>query len=89
MNVEIQGNKPELALEVGDIIQYETTSHRFHPFYIVCHIEDSGYFVMSLTGEKTKARFYKTLRQLLIRQKDIKRIYSHKQWKLTLEEVTG
>ncbi|HFK1435060.1 TPA: hypothetical protein ACGXNJ_005214 [Bacillus cereus] len=74
-------------VNVGDIIKYEETSRRTHGFYMICHSEQEGYFVMSLTGEKGKLRFYNTMDCLLNHQSNIEKIYSKEEWELQLSKL--
>lgn len=86
MKVVIEGMKSREP-QVGDIIQYENTTHREHPFYIICSCQDLGFFVMSLTGKKTKMRSYSTIRGLMSIQKDVKKVYSREEWQLKLAAI--
>lgn len=92
MNIKVD-NKQKLTIKVGDIIEYESTERpsqyskatkRSHPFYMVCHCKEDGYFVMSLTGGKDRLRFYRTLELLLESQNRVANIYSQDEWEMRL-----
>ncbi|PGO60611.1 hypothetical protein [Priestia megaterium] len=80
----------ERKIEVGDIIEFEHTKSRRgreHGFYMISHSEHEGYFLISLTGQKTRLKFYNSLTQLLNNQNEFKNIYSKHDWKINLTHV--
>ncbi|MED3976135.1 hypothetical protein P4639_22315 [Priestia megaterium] len=85
MNLSV-ASKEEYKIQVGDIIEYEQSSHRSHPYYMVCRSEEEGYFVMSLTGTKGKLRYYKSLMLLQHRLRGVSKIYSKDEWQLKLAQ---
>ncbi|PEF30348.1 hypothetical protein CON39_11795 [Bacillus thuringiensis] len=87
MNITVWKTSKQLKVEVGDIIKYEETSRRSHSFYMICYARCSGYFVMSLTGEKSRMRFYGSIDKLLNSQSNIEKIYSKKEWEMRLEQI--
>ncbi|MGP0689766.1 hypothetical protein ACW5UC_24790 [Priestia aryabhattai] len=86
MNVTISG-KDKHSIKVGDIIEYESSSHRTHPFYMVCESEKDGFFVMSLTGTKGRMKYYSSLKYLQFNLKGVKEVYSQKEWQLKLDKI--
>jgi len=85
VNVKVVGRNN--VIKVGDIIEYEKSSHRPHPFYMVCESEADGFFVMSLTGKKGQMKFYSSLRYLQACLRGVKEIYSSKEWQLKIDRT--
>lgn len=86
MNVTISG-RDKNSIKVGDIIEYESSSHRPHPFYMVCQSEAEGFFVMSLTGTKGRMKYYSSLKYLRACLRGVKEIYSQQEWQLKLDKI--
>jgi hypothetical protein len=85
MDVKVVGR--DKTIRVGDILEYEKSSHRPHPFYMVCESEAEGFFVMSLTGKKGRMKFYNSLRYLQASLRGVKEIYSSKEWQLKIDKT--
>lgn len=87
MNITVGRVNQERKIEVGDIIKYSETTRRSHSFYMICYARCSGYFVMSLTGEKSRMRFYGSIDELLDSQSNIEKIYSKSEWEMNLLKI--
>ncbi|MET3505486.1 hypothetical protein [Halalkalibacter oceani] len=79
MNVTVDNSKLN-NIKVGDIIQFGSGGHREHNFYMVCHSQLEGYFMLSLTGKKTQLRFYETMEDMLKRRNNIIEVFSQKDY---------
>jgi hypothetical protein len=88
MDVKVEHSQ---TVNVGDIIEYSgegrRDGNREHPFYLVSHAKNEGFFVISLTGKKDKIRFYGTIGGLMAHQKNIVKIYSQKEWTLKIAKI--
>ncbi|MFS0657486.1 hypothetical protein AB1L07_02510 [Niallia alba] len=85
MNVVVEnGNK---SLQAGDVIEYNKLANRKHLFYMICQSEKEGWFVMSLTGTKGRMKFYTSVVDLMNHQKDIKKVYSQKEWNVVISKL--
>jgi hypothetical protein len=87
MNLTVQESKFELPY-VGDIIEYEESSRRKHPFYMVCKSEKDGFFIISLTGSKHSMKYYSSIEFLMRMQTGVKRIYRKSEWELKLSKLS-
>ena len=88
MKMSVSGNR-EVKRKAGDIIEFDQSSHthRDHSFYMICESQVDGFFIMSLTGKKSRIKYYDTIEALIHFQNNIKKIYSKSEWMLDLQEV--
>lgn len=86
MNVVVDGQTKRKVV-AGDVIEYEHTSHRNHGFYMICESKMDGFFIISLTGQKSKLKFYDSAEELLEVQRGIARIYPKKEWEMRLTKL--
>lgn len=77
--------------EVGDIIEFhmadDRDENRMH--YMICECGRDGFFIMNITGVKSRIRFYGSVNQLIRNQKNINKIYSKHEWALRLTKIDG
>ncbi|MEK4907463.1 hypothetical protein [Niallia sp. FSL M8-0099] len=85
MNVVVKNENS--SLQAGDVIEYNKAVNRKHPFYMICHSEKEGWFVMSLTGTKGRMKFYPSVIELINHQKDIKKVYSKQEWNVVISKL--
>ncbi|MEX0595126.1 MAG: hypothetical protein WD512_01410, partial [Candidatus Paceibacterota bacterium] len=64
MNVVV--GKKERQLAVGDVVQFTHNGSEGHcGYYLVCESRFDGYFIMNLSGIKSKVKYYKKIENLL------------------------
>lgn len=86
MNLIIEG-KTERNPRVGDIIEFDRGSGG-HSHYLLCESSEDGYFIMNISGEKSRIKYYSSIRELIKRQSNITNIYSTSQYELALKMIT-
>lgn len=88
MRVQID-NRPEITVTVGDILQFKHSgSGGQHGFYLVCKSADKGYFIMNLSGKKSKITYYTLLSSILqIHEDSIEAIYPASEFQIKLERI--
>lgn len=88
MRVQID-NRPEITVTVGDILQFKHSgSAGQHGFYLVCKSEDKGFFIMNLSGKKSKITYYQLISSILNTHEDnIEAIYPASEFQIKLERI--
>jgi hypothetical protein len=85
MKVEVNN---QVKVNVGDIIQFSHSgSQKEGNHYLVCYSQHDGYFILNLSGKKAKLKYYSNLKDLIsFHEHSIVKIYSHKEWSLSLNQ---
>jgi hypothetical protein len=77
----------ELPLvNVGDILEFERFGGEF-THYLVCHSKKDGYFIVNLTGEKSKIHYYESIEKLVRNQRNLTNTYSMTEYALVLRKL--
>ena len=89
MKVSIEKSPVQFKVGVGDVLQFNHNgTNGDHGFYLVCKEQRTGYFIMSLSGKKSRIVFYDTLSELVDRHRgSIANVFPADEFQITLERI--